>query len=102
MNRPLVELQLRIGVLAQVPDNLRKECVDIAREKRPSLAFDLASIAARKHGVDGIEAIGVAKATRWLAVIRRDHGEEVFKSVAGTLAQPTPTHTLHGHRGDSK
>ena len=53
MNRPLVELQLRAGVLAQVSDELRKECIDIACEKRPSSAFDLASIAARKHGVDG-------------------------------------------------
>lgn len=91
MSRPLHELQLRAGVLTQVPDALRMECVGVAREKSPSSAFDLASIAARKHGVDGMKVIGVAKATRWLAVIRRDHGDEIFNQAAGTLAAPTPT-----------
>lgn len=91
MNRPLAELQLRAGVLAKMSETLRLECVGIAREKLPSSAFDLASIAARKHRVDGMEVIGVAKATRWLAVIRRDHGEDIFNQVARTLAAPTPT-----------
>ncbi len=85
MNRPLAELQLRAGVLSQVQDELHKECVCIARDKSPSSAFDLASIAARKHGVGGMQAIGVAKATRWLAVIRRDHGEDIFNEAVRTL-----------------
>lgn len=90
MSRPLHELQLRAGVLAQVQDELREECIGIARDKRPSSAFDLASIAARKHDVGGIQAIGVAKATRWLAVIRRDHGDTIFNQVVGTLTAFTP------------
>lgn len=91
MNRPLVELQLRAGVLAQVQDELCEECISIAQDKSPSSAFDLASIAAQKHGVGGMQAIGVAKATRWLAVIQRDHGEDIFNQAARTLAAPTPT-----------
>lgn len=89
--RPLAELQLRVGVLAQVQGGLREECISIARDKSPSSAFDLASTAARKHGVGGMQAISVAKATRWLAVIRRDHGEDIFNEAARTLAVPTLT-----------
>lgn len=91
MSRPLHELQLRAGVLAQVQGGLREECISIARDKSPSSAFNLASIAARKRSVDGIQTLGVAKATRWLAVIRRDHGEDIFNEAVRTLAAPTPT-----------
>lgn len=89
--RPLAELQLRAAVLAHVSDELRKECIEIARKKSPSAAFDLASIAARTHGIDAITAMSVAKATRWLAVIRRDCGDQEFSQAARTLAAPTPT-----------
>ncbi len=91
MSRPLHELQLRAGVLAQVPEALRMECIGIARDKSPSAAFDLASIAAHKHGIGGMQATGVAKATRWLAMIRRDYGEDIFNQAARTFAAPTPT-----------
>ena len=91
MNRPLAELKLRAGVLAQVENALREECIAIAREKSPSSAFDLASIAARQRGMAGMQVIGVAKATRWLAVIRRDHGDNIFNEAVRTLSAPTPT-----------
>ncbi len=91
MSRPLDELRLRAGVLAQVPDALRTECVGIAREKSPSAAFSLAQFAARKHGVEGMDMVAVAKATRWLAVIRRDHGEDIFNEAVRTLMASTPT-----------
>tara|TARA_Y100000310_G_scaffold213371_1_gene214321 strand:+ start:3277 stop:3555 length:279 start_codon:yes stop_codon:yes gene_type:complete len=91
MNRPLAELKLRAGMLAQVENALREECVAIAREKSPSSAFDLASIAARQRGMAGMQVIGVAKATRWLAVIRRDHGDNIFNEAVRTLSAPTPT-----------
>lgn len=90
MNRPLAELQLRAGVLARAPDALRKECIEIARQKSPSAAFDHASLAALRHGMGGMEQLGVAKATRWLAVIRRDHGDDIFEEAARTLAASTP------------
>ena len=89
MSRPLFELQLRAGVLVQVSAALREECVSIARVKAPSSAFGLASIAARKHGVEGMNAIGIAKATRWLSVIRRDHGDIIFNEVVAHLTTPT-------------
>ena len=91
MNRPLEELTLRIRALSHAPENLREECIGIAREKSPSAAFDLASIAARTYGVDAITAMSAAKATRWLAVIRRDYGDTEFNQAAGTLATTTPT-----------
>ena len=89
MNRPLSELQLRAGVLALVSSALRAECIEIARGKSPSAAFDLAAIATRKHGVDVMNTMRVAKATRWLAVIRRDHGSDIFNEAARTLAAVT-------------
>lgn len=89
MSRPLLELTLRAGVLARVPDDLREECVGIARDKSPSAAFDLASIVARTRGFGAMDVIGIAKATRWLAVIRRDHGETVFTEAVARLTTPT-------------
>ncbi|MFZ2556027.1 MAG: hypothetical protein WAX57_04260 [Minisyncoccia bacterium] len=86
MNRSLGELHLRVQQLTLVSQELRHECVNIAREKSPSAAFDLANLAARQHGLVGIQMIAVAKATRWLSVIRRDHGEKVFEQAARTLA----------------
>ena len=80
-DRPLSELRLRAIFVLRFSDEVRKEFVDIARMKSPSAAFDLALIAAQVHGIAGMEAVAVAKATRWLAMIRRDHGEQVFEQV---------------------
>ncbi len=85
MNRPLEELMLRIRALSRSPEKLREECIGIARGKSPSAAFDLASIAARVHDVDAITAMSAAKATRWLAVIRRDYGDAEFTQAVRTL-----------------
>lgn len=87
MNRSLGELRLRAQALALVSQDLRDECVNIAREKSPSAAFDLASRAAQLHGLAGMHALAVAKATRWLSVIRRDHGEQMFEEIAKTFAR---------------
>lgn len=92
MSRPLEEIKLRAGRLAVVSNALREECVAIASRESPTGAFKDAIVAARKHGIDGMEALGVAKATRWLAVIRRDHGDNIFTQAVRTLAAPTPTH----------
>ena len=91
MNRPLHELQLRAGVLTQVSGEFQQELINIAREKSPSSAFDLASIAARTHGLDGMQTIGIAKATRWLAVIRRGHGDNHFNEAVRTVTKTTAT-----------
>ena len=79
--RPLSELKLRAVFVFRLPDEVRREFIGIARTKSPSAAFDLALIAARVHGIANLESIAVAKATRWLAMIRRDHGEEVLNQV---------------------
>ena len=91
MDRSLGELHLRVRSLLLVSQELRDECVRIAREKSPSAAFDLAAFAVRKYGIGGMQAIAVAKATRWLSVIRRDHGELVFEEAVRTLTSTTPT-----------
>ena len=91
MNRPLHELELRAGILSGVSEELREQCLLIARDKSPSASINLARLATQQHGVSGMDAIAVAKATRWLAVIRRDHGEEVFKEAVARLTPSTPT-----------
>lgn len=91
MPRPFHELELRVAVLLSLPDEFRMECISIARMKSPSSAFDLACMVARKYGMDCMLVIGVAKATRWLAVIRRDYSEDTFNQVTRTLVASTPT-----------
>jgi hypothetical protein len=78
MSRPIGELEVRAMFVLQLPDNLRKEFVEIAATKSPSAAFDLATQLATLHGVNSLAA---AKATRWLAVVRRDHGQKVFDQI---------------------
>lgn len=90
MDRSLGELRIRVYSLTLVSQELRDECVRIAREKSPSAAFDLATQAARQYGFAGMQTIAVAKATRWLSVIRRNHGELVFDEAVRTLTT-TPT-----------
>jgi hypothetical protein len=78
MSRPLVELKVRAMYVLQLPDELREKFVEVARTKSPSAAFDLASWLAAINGVDSLAA---AKATRWLAIVRRDHGQKVFDQI---------------------
>ena len=80
-DRPLSELKLRAVFVLRLSAEIREDFVGISRTKSPSAAFDLATIAARVHGMDSMETIAVAKATRWLAMIRRDHGDKVFEQV---------------------
>lgn len=79
--RPLSELKLRAVFVLRLSEPARSEFVKIAKTKSPSAGFDLALIAAQVHGIAGMESIAVAKATRWLAMIRRDHGGQVFEQV---------------------
>ena len=78
MSRLLGELEVRAVFVLQLPDDLRKEFVEIAATKSPSAAFDLATQLATLHGVNSLAA---AKATRWLAVVRRDHGQQTFDQI---------------------
>jgi len=83
--RSLEELRIRATEpLKSVGKRLRSRCVEIARTKSPSAAFDLSLQAARMVGCEQQKADNVAKATRWLAIIRRDYGQDAFdKTVEG-------------------
>jgi hypothetical protein len=86
MRRPIDELEVRvIFPLSRISQDLREKCVEIARQKSPSAAFDLASQAAFLAGLNQLEALGIGKATRWLSVIRRDYGAEAFEKVVSKL-----------------
>ena len=89
MSRPIEELRLRAGVLlnSRVSQELRNQCVEIARTHAPSSAFNLGARSALLSGFGQMEQLGVAKATRWLAVVRRDYGAEAFEELARTLAK---------------
>jgi hypothetical protein len=82
MMRSLDELEVRVILsLSRVSQELRERCVEIARQKSPSAAFDLSYQIAIFAGMSQIEALAIAKATRWLAVVRRDYGQEKFEEV---------------------
>lgn len=78
MNRPLSELEVRSNFVLQLSDELREKFVEIAVTKSPSAAFDLAS---RLASINGISTLAAGKATRWLAVVRRDYGQQVFDQI---------------------
>lgn len=80
-NRPLYELKIRATFVLRLPEPVRAEFVEIARAKSPSASFDLAQFAARARGIVSTEVIAIAKATRWLSVIRCDHGDQVFEQI---------------------
>ncbi len=76
--RKLGELEIRAQYVLDLPHRDRKVFVEIASTKSPSAAFDLA---AQTAIIYDIMPIAAAKATRWLAVIRRDYGQEEFDRV---------------------
>lgn len=76
--RTLGELVIRAQYVLVLPHKDRKVFIEIARTKSPSAAFDLAT---REAIINDVLPLAAAKATRWLAMIRRDHGEEVFDRI---------------------
>ena len=88
MNRLLYELEIRAGVLRQFGDELRDQCISIARNKSPSASVRLAGLIATQSGLSGMTVIAVGKATRWLSVIRRDHGNKKFAEAVTKLKSP--------------
>lgn len=63
--RTLIDLQTRAAPALHNP-----VLVEIARLHKPTPSYDLAMTA--------YNDAALAKATRWLAMIRRDHGEQAF------------------------
>ena len=101
MTRTLDEISLRaITGLLRASEDVRAQCLEIARNASPKGAFNLALQAARIAGYGEWESLGIAKATRWLAVIRRDHGlQELEQAVRTLVAATPPTLSRHGQGG---
>lgn len=78
MIRQLRELKIRASeVLRLEESSFRSELTDVAVSSRsPSSAFFLAETIALNHGHTLAEAEEFAKSVRWLAIIRRDHGDK--------------------------
>ena len=82
MSRPMGELEVRALLVVQLEDEeLRAKLVKLAKEKSPSAVFSLAQVAARLAGKNPMESLALAKATRWLAVVRRDYGQAEFERI---------------------
>ena len=66
-----------------------EKAIEIAGSKSPSASFKVAQrYFVLQHGTsvqDGY--LGFAKGTRWLAIIRRDEGQEAFESKASELRE---------------
>ena len=85
MTRPLPELCRRARPLAQLDSGLREACIRIAERYSPSACLGQVKRLPQLSGWSQIQRLGVTKATRWLAVIRRDHGQQAFSETAGLL-----------------
>jgi len=88
MSRSLTELEIRASsALARVSQEVRARCVEIGRIKSPSAAYDLAMRIGMLEGFGQIQQIDLAKAVRWLAVVRRDYGMDKFEMLVRSLAE---------------
>jgi len=68
-----------------------EQAIHIACEKSPSAAIDSGQVAfmVAHRGANEAVAIGFGKGCRWLAMIRRDEGQEVFGQICSELRQIT-------------
>lgn len=86
MNRSLQELQARAkAALAEFAPEIRSECIALARRKSPSSVTKHANQIADRHGMSR-RAIQLVKMTRWLAIILRDYGNEMFEATANDIS----------------
>lgn len=92
MERPLAELRARVeSLLAGVSKELRQAVIETARRCSASAAVVEGERLAVTFGVaDGSRRFAVGKATRWLAMILRHHGEAVFGESAAILLGHKP------------
>lgn len=79
-----LSLHVRAGLEGK-DSALVAECILIARENMPAMAFSRAHRMAQSRRLDQFRASGVAKAARWLAVIRRDFGQQAFEETVSLL-----------------
>lgn len=84
MGRPIGELEVRVMpvlLLLEKDQELKRKLIEFAKEKSPSAVFPLAQTLARLAGKSQFEALALAKATRWLAIILRDYGKAEFERI---------------------
>jgi len=79
--RSLSELETRVIVLENVEGNNLRYIISIASTNSPSSVFSLASMWLTNCGFAQKEADEIAKAARWLAIIRRDYGPREFERI---------------------
>ncbi len=85
--RPLSELVAWAASLLELNEGReknRKQFIKIASEASPNKTFSLVENMAINYGFAREEANGIARAARWLAMIRLDYGQtEFYRIVAG-------------------
>ncbi|MFH1401477.1 MAG: hypothetical protein ABIG40_00735 [Parcubacteria group bacterium] len=79
--RLLGELKMRASQVLELEGEFRKKLINIAATKNPASVYGLAQATSVNHGHTFTEADELARAARWLAIIRRDYGEQKFKKV---------------------
>ena len=86
VKRPLCELEEWSAPLLELDEcreNNRKEFIKIAATESPTKTHDLVEAKAINYGLDYPLANKIARAARWLAIIRRDYGQEEFDRITG-------------------
>lgn len=83
--RPLHWLKREIEPLKSLCEDLRRDLLKIAEKESPTTTAQEAFHLATDAKLSDREVNDVVTATRWLAIIRRDHGEEAFKEAVKTL-----------------
>ncbi len=83
--RSLDELEARANLVFSLGGELRRKIINLARERSPSATFGLAEAVLVNSGYVAREAEELAKAARWLAVIKRDYPESFESVVAKEL-----------------
>ena len=79
--RDLSELEVRVASVLALGGELRKKIINIAATRSPAAVYGLAEAILRTHGFVSREAESIAKACRWLAIIRRDYGQAEFDRI---------------------
>ena len=80
-NRGLEDLERRVASILQLSDDgLRDQFIKIAAEETPTQSYEQAFDLATEH-FDARMSREFAKAARFLAIIRRDYGDDQFQEV---------------------
>lgn len=72
---------------SNLPPQLVKRLVEVARKNSPHLTSQISSsfIRAETRFVSVAESEEAARPFRWLAIVKRDHGEKAFEDIAESI-----------------